>query len=534
MSRGMKTRAQCAFMVLLGSACLQIPLPPPPGDGGPDSGVARGPTVVSVTALDRYDREWPIDAIPRTPRLAIALSEPIAAGPSPPIFFLRGAADPELLEDLATPPLRAEHLDRAIACALTETPSGWVLDAPRLAAGETVTLAVAAWARGLESELPLGAPWVEELRVSTAPEAGAAATGSWPADGAAAVPPTIDRIAVRFDGPVQGLGGIVIETDSGVVVLGTASEEACPALGWSSGACAAFAPDAPLAASSAYVLRVGESVLDETGAPVGAWSSRFATAADEDTEPPSLAPVPCGVDEMALADLCVLADDARIDVRLQASEPVRASLAIDARTLFEIAPRGSALLSARDLEPATPYAAVLRLTDLAEHAVEIALVLATHEPLLPIAITEVRADPLGSEPAQEYVEVLNYGAVPVELEGLSISDAADAIGDVVPAPSIRIAPGQRALLVADDFDPDDPTDPVPVPAATPLVRVGRSLASGGLANGGEALYLRDALLRRISAAPAVEAPAGSCLTRAGADARSAQGFAVTPCSPGLP
>src|SRR5262245_55953188 len=122
MSRGMKARALCLLLV---SGCLEIPLQPP-ADGG-DSGAPRGPAVIDVIALDREGRPWPDDAIPRTPRIAIELSEPIGA--PAPIFLLRGGPDADLLDDLGRQPLRAENVERTIQCAPSETSSGWIIDA---------------------------------------------------------------------------------------------------------------------------------------------------------------------------------------------------------------------------------------------------------------------------------------------------------------------------------------------------------------------------------------------------------------------
>ena len=72
------------------------------------------------------------------------------------------------------------------------------------------------------------------------------------------------------------------------------------------------------------------------------------------------------------------------------------------------------------------------------------------------------------------------------------------------------------------------------------MRVGTSLASGGLRNSGEALYLRDAAGHRLSAAPAKPAPQpGVCvLRRDDADPRSGEpsAFERDPagsCTPGF-
>ena len=415
--------------------------------------------------------------------------------------------------------------------------TGWVL-APdaRLDPGAVVSVGVGTWMRGAASGLTLEAPFTEMLVVSDAPEAGATVTASWPPDGAAAVPRDIARLAVRFDGPVDGLrdGLTLVEGEDGSVD-GVARPMPCEVAGWTDGWCASFEPGASLAAGGAYRLRVGEQVVDATGAPVGPWEARFTTSESDADPAPMLLPLTCGLDEQPLeAGGCVLADDAHLVLRMQASEPVRVALSIAGRTLLDVAPRGSATLAVDALPPDTELDAVLRVTDLGEQVVETPLTLHTTESLSTVSIVEVRSDPLGPEPRQEYVEVLNYGAMPVDLLGLSISDRVDSEGDAVPRSQI-LAPGQRALLVADGFDPEDPSDP-PVPAAVPLVRVGRSLATGGITNAGEALYLRDESLHRLSATPAVETGPGHCLVRVGDDERSGDPslFEVADtCTPGV-
>jgi hypothetical protein len=281
-------------------------------------------------------------------------------------------------------------------------------------------------------------------------------------------------------------------------------------------------------------LIVTERMLDTTGAPIGPWRARFTTAIDEDTAPPMLLAQACALDESVLDAACLLADDARVALRISADEPVRVALSFGDRTLHAVAARGAATLEATGLASSTLFSALLTMEDMAGHIVTFPFELATTEPLITLSIAELRADPIGPEPRQEYVEVLNYGPVTLELNGISLSDRTDSIGDVVLAPQ-RLLPGQRALLVPDDFDPEDPSDP-PVPAAVPLVRIGHSLGSGGLSNTGEPLFLRDAAVHRLSAAPAMASSPGMCQARIAQEPRqsNASFFALLPCTPGVP
>jgi hypothetical protein len=109
----------------------------------------------------------------------------------------------------------------------------------------------------------------------------------------------------------------------------------------------------------------------------------------------------------------------------------------------------------------------------------------------PIAVTEVYADPLGPEPAQEFVEIWNLGAESVDLSGWMIDDEGDANGDLLPE-GTALDPGRAALLVAPGFDPACADDPQPAPGAL-IVYLSSSIGSNGLKNtAAESIELYDA------------------------------------------
>lgn len=114
----------------------------------------------------------------------------------------------------------------------------------------------------------------------------------------------------------------------------------------------------------------------------------------------------------------------------------------------------------------------------------------------PLIITEVMANPAGSEYTQEYVELLNAGEAPLSLMGFTIEDASAA--DVLP--SVVLAPHAYALLVADAFDETGGGDVAPS-AGTLIIRVAGRLGRDGLTNGGEAVSLRDATGAVVSQFP---------------------------------
>jgi Lamin Tail Domain len=176
-------------------------------------------------------------------------------------------------------------------------------------------------------------------------------------------------------------------------------------------------------------------------------------------------------------------------------------------------------LTFAELEPSTSYPLHVTATDASGTRSEIDGVFTTTSALAELSISEVRADPLGSEPAQEFVEVLNYGTTPIDVEGFTLSDAPDALETQLHAAS-PLAAGARALIVAETFDASNPLDVAPAPGAV-LLRTAAALTHNGLANAGEPLFLRDRAGHRLSAAPATPAPRpGVCITRTSTDPRS--------------
>lgn len=129
-------------------------------------------------------------------------------------------------------------------------------------------------------------------------------------------------------------------------------------------------------------------------------------------------------------------------------------------------------------------------------------------PMPHVALNEVFANPLGPEPASEWVELYNDGTTAVELSEFVLRD----LGGEVALPLHSLAPGAFALVVRDDFVAGGGADPAPL-AGTALLRVA-SLGKNGLSNSGEALELvrGDGLV--VSRAPGLPKPkAGVSLAR---------------------
>jgi hypothetical protein len=108
--------------------------------------------------------------------------------------------------------------------------------------------------------------------------------------------------------------------------------------------------------------------------------------------------------------------------------------------------------------------------------------LTTLPPRRHLVLNEVLANPLGPEPAGEWIELVNDSAAATTLSGLWLEDA----GGSVPLPAEPVAPGETLLLVPRGFRASGLD--VPVPADARRVEL-TSLGARGLTNGGEALLL---------------------------------------------
>lgn len=503
-------------------ACLAPPRFPDLPDGGARTDAALPElALVALRIEDARGTRWPADAVPRQPVLQLEFSTPPFGTEG--VLLLTGAPDAELLEDLDAAPLRASTLARAIevqtaleGAVLTLTP------VEPLAAGAALTIAIP---RTLESadggRLP--AARAEALHVSTAPSAGARATDSWPPDGAFDVAPELALAAIRFDGAVEAPSRAVVLRDAtGHALEASAEVVACTSVGWSTGTCVSLVPMAPLAPSAAYVLAVAPTARDASGALLPAFEARFTTATSAPGPLTTLAPS-CALGETLMEDVCTRADDESISVHGQLSAAALVRWTLETQRGALVTPRGALALRIGDLVEGRALVLGIDAIDYAGRTTALSLPLTTTEPLPRLAITEIRADPFGPEPRQEYVEIANEGPTAISLEGMSLADGPLAAGD--PLPAIVVPAGARALIVASSFDPDDDAGgrDARVPPGAVLVRVDASIASGGLSNAGEPLYLRDGMQRWISAAPATPAPrSGVCVVRTARSLRTGE------------
>lgn len=520
-------------LVLLGCVgCLEGPTP---------SDEKSSLSVVSVSASDALGNETPLQEIVRRPVLELLTN--VDLNPlEPPIFVFDGHADNDLIEDLTQPPLRIANEKRLLASTISfdQTRARIVLSAP-LAAEQEITLALATWTVGSQGERWWNKeePFVISLRVTSDPHGGAAAIASWPATGASGVAPNLAYAAIGFDGEVETrMEHLQLRSaDDADTVNSDVSSIDCGEVGLVAQTCLRLVPERALQTATRYDIEL-DGWIDTTGSPIETWSTRFTTAAALDTEAPRVTALPCALDEIETSTGCALIGDRRVTFRMATDEP-----ALITWSTIDCAPHTIAAFGAEaefalhDLQPDGAIDVHFELADAAGNRGTWIDTITTPPPFPTVTITEVRFDPAGPEPKQEYVELFNFGAFPIDLNGYSITDDVYDDGDVIER-SVILHPGGRVLLVSDQFDPQDPRDVAPA-AGVLLVRIGTSLANGGLSNGGEALFLRDEVGNRISETPGVASVGGgSCLERIAPNTRdgSIGSFvhdATRPCTPGL-
>jgi hypothetical protein len=128
-------------------------------------------------------------------------------------------------------------------------------------------------------------------------------------------------------------------------------------------------------------------------------------------------------------------------------------------------------------------------------------------------VNEVMANPVGPEPAQEWVELYNDGVGPVDLGGWILEDN----GGKTVLPAFELAPGAFVLVVNEAYRLDSGTDRPPPPGASLLVVP--HLGKAGLSNAGEMIRLLSPDGTSTSRVPAIASPAqGASVARVAPDA----------------
>lgn len=464
-------------------------------------------------------------AAPRELELVLRFGEPLPTLTAMPALLVPGLFSPSFARRLAAQ--RTPMALTTAALALDASQSSLRLDlrarAP-LTPGQHYTLL---W---LHDDASTAFP----LRVSASPWLGASFREGFPGDAEATAPPNLSRALVRFDGYVVDALVAHLRVVGGGTEDAHSERTACETLGLPAGDCLWVVPERPLAPRAAYELSVEAGLRSPSGVAPPAVRIAFTTRAEDDHAAPQLLSTRCASDELRVEPgLCLLADAEHVSVRGSVDEPVLASLAAPPQHLTALSYAGQ--FAIQRMPVATESHLLLRLVDMAGNSSELSFALAPRAAPPRISIEELRNDPLGREPAQEYVELLNSDNRVISLQGFSLTTDVFEQGRIVPG-AVSLAPGERALVVGPTFDPRDTADGE-LPSAVRLAYLDRALS---LPNTGGSLFLRDELGRRLSTAhfgaPLV---AGQCSARLPAEPASVAGdvFALDPdggCTPSSP
>jgi hypothetical protein len=294
-----------------------------------------------------------------------------------------------------------------------------------------------------------------------------------PLAGASEVPLNLAGVTVRFGAPVT-------LPAAALGVCGQVATTVSDAATCEGGVCYTATLGAPLPARASCRVELGAGGLDGAGRALTAGLiGAFDTAAVADETPPVISAVTIQTAGPCLAVTFSTDEVATGTVILSAGDAETPSAAGTGQTSFDVAVPVAAL------PPSSAATVTVRAVDRAGNTAESApLAWQTPTALPPVAITEVLANPVGTEPAQEWVELRNLGADDVSTGGLSIADSRGA--DLLP--TATLAPGEYALVVTSAYDPGNGADIEPRPG-TQLLRVDARIGTDGLSNGGEVTRL---------------------------------------------
>lgn len=190
-------------------------------------------------------------------------------------------------------------------------------------------------------------------------------------------------------------------------------------------------------------------------------------------------PEPCADGETALGAACARVLDDRALLRV-AREPALLALDIQGQATLRVLLPGAPVVVA-GLASSAHLSVHGTSTDLAGAETAFSVELVTARAMPHVVLNEVLANPIGAEPAQEWIEIVNDGSVAVELGGfvLELSDESFEL------PRASLPPQAFALIVAESYELADGRDVPPAPG-TRILRLPRL----GLSNSGETLTLR--------------------------------------------
>jgi hypothetical protein len=241
-----------------------------------------------------------------------------------------------------------------------------------------------------------------------------------------------------------------------------------------------------------------------------------------------VAPRACGTSELAFGPGCATAEDDRVLLRAPNEPLLWVVRGLPEPVVEAVPPRGG--LTLVGFTPNSRVGLELTTVDLSGAEQRTALDVYTSSPRPHVVINELLANPVGPEPAEEWVELLNTGTIDVDLGGYALRDSTGATA----LPAETLPKGAFALVVREDYVSDSLGDPSPA-QGTLLLRVPG--LGNGLSNSGEVLRLEDGAGSVLSSFPAIAQPRpGVCAIRRSPAAWDDDplAFGLGGCSPGAP
>ncbi len=345
-----------------------------------------------------------------------------------------------------------------------------------------VLLACAACSPNTDLAAEQHAPGTSSSGVTTSSDAGAVFGLPElvdPPAGSLQVPTNLARVIFGFFGPLQvpdSTAPLNLRASDGTeVALALGDRVSC------NGTCYAAVPAGTLVAATTYAVEVVADALHlQGGKPVLSGSVGSFTTADA---PDEYAPLISGF-TLSIAEGCVHAqfttdEAAWPEVIISAGDQAASLDPGTIGTQFDL------LAHLTDLPFDVDAQAIARAVDRAGNSADSSALALHLPPKLPrLVITEVLANPAGSEYTQEFVELKNLEAEPVSLAGMLIEDKTGS--DVLP--NLAVPAGGFALVVAANFVMNDGKDPVPRDG-TVIVPVSGRIGADGLSNDGEPVRL---------------------------------------------
>jgi len=446
----------------------------PPLDGAPPG--AADVALVSEPVA-------PLDALPRVFRLRLRFGTAPALSPPVLRIFEGDLSDAQLLL-LAAPELPATLAERVVpALVWTAEDEAWLAPKTALPAGARYTVT---YGRERIASVRVRDDDPTPLWMRAWPPSGKSPTGLvgvWCGDVAAAVeatPATLEpsRAAGVFrSGVAPGDGSMhCVHFEPSAIPANEAPPSLPPArLAVDDGNGAVALEPAPLEAAPLEALPVVPRVCESGFVPLGSG--------------------------------CALVQDDRLLLQTPPGEELWSVQAVDAPELDRVFVANGSPLLVWPLPVDRPLELVVTRVDALGGIAARTERIRTRPPMAHLVIDEVLANPVGPEPRQEWVELVNDGLVTASLEGMRLAD----VGGEATLPKISVPPGGRVLVVNDGYDPSGKWDPAPVPG-TLLVRVPH-LGKDGLSNDGEPLELTAASGEVVSTFPGFKTKAGRSVYR---------------------